>query len=144
MSGPVLGFLSYQDHTGSTRTNQDQSFMILAFFNPQNFSKTPPTCVRSGPGALEQPGPHRITQDQPGPVLHDPCLSCSSDFFKNASYLCPVQSWDSIDTRITKDHPGPTRTSPCPSPCHSMLIPSSFQMTRTVNDHLGQPRTGPC
>ena len=66
---------SHQDHTGPPRTNQDQSYMILAFPNPHTISKTPPTCVRSDPWILEPLGPQRITQDQPGPVLHDPCLS---------------------------------------------------------------------
>ena len=47
--------------------------MILANFDPQTFSKAPPTCDWSGPGIQEPPGPHRITQEQPGPVLHDPC-----------------------------------------------------------------------
>ena len=56
-------------------TNQDQSFMILAFLAPRTFSKSSPTCVWSGPVILEPPGSHRITQDQTGPVLHDPCLS---------------------------------------------------------------------
>ena len=49
--------------------------MILVILARQIFSNTPPTSVQSSPGILELPGPHRITQDQPGPVLHDPCLA---------------------------------------------------------------------
>ena len=143
MTGPVLGFKSHQDHTGSPRNNQDRYYMILANFDPQTFSKTPSTFVRSNPGILEPPGSHRITQDQfymilaflapqtfsktpptcvrygpgipepplshrapqdqPGPVLHDPFFSCSSDLFKNTSYLCQVRSLDPRATRITQD-----------------------------------------
>ena len=43
--------------------------MTLANFDPQTFSKTHPTCVRSRPGILELPGPHRITQEQPYMIL---------------------------------------------------------------------------
>ena len=126
--------LEHQDHKGSPRTSQDQSYMILAFLHPQTFSKTAPTCVRSSPGILEPPGPQRITQDQPGPVLHDPCLSSSSDLFKNTSYLCPVRSWDSRVTRTTKNHPGPTRTSP------TWSLP--FFILRPFQKHL-LPVSGP-
>ena len=124
--------------------------MVLAFLHPQTFSKTPPTCVRSGPEILESPGPQRITQDQPGPVLHDPCLSSSSDFFKNTSYLCPVRSWDSRATRTTKDHPGPTRTSPTWSlpffilrPFQKHLLPVSGPILEFYShqDHKGPQRT---
>ena len=108
----------------SGNPDQDQSYMILAFLHPKIFSKTPPTCVRSGPGILEPQGSQRITQDQPGPVLHDPCLSCSSDLFKNTSYLCLVSSFDSRVTRITQDLQGPTRTSPTWSLPFLILTPS--------------------
>ena len=124
--------------------------MILAFLHHQIFSKTPPTCVRSGPEILESPGPQRITQDQPGPVLHDPCQFQSTDLFKNTSYLCPVRSWNSIATRTTKDHPGPTRTSPTWSLPFLILIHSQKHLLPVSGpilefyshqDHKGSPRT---
>ena len=46
-----------------------------------------------GPGILESQRAQRITLDQPGPVLHDPCYSCSSELFKNTSYTCPVPAY---------------------------------------------------
>ena len=69
VSGPVLGVQSHQDHAGSLRTNQGQSYIFLVNLDSKIFSKTPPNCVRSSPGILEPPGKHRTTQDQSYKIL---------------------------------------------------------------------------
>ena len=92
--------LEHQDHKGSPRTSQDQSYMILAFLHPQTFSKTAPTCVRSSPGILEPSGPWRITKDKQGPVLHDPF----QNHFANSRWSCNsllfltiMKTWYALD-----------------------------------------------